>query len=205
MHRRTEAMAELKAAIVRYATDRIRIDPPPLDGPRTLAELRAAAGAHDHPGGHRRAGGAAHLRRRARPGVHLRRPPPVPVVRAGGTDRGGDPVRPRRRRVEHLRRLVVGGRRCRVRRERGAALDRRPRRHAARGRRRVRQRRHGRQPERTGRRPLALAIAGERRPRPHPWAAADVEWRPLVRRPGRPGDGRRRRHRARRRRRPAEP
>ena len=51
MHRRTEAMAELKAAIVSYATDRVRMDPPPLDGPRTLAELRAAAGATITPEG----------------------------------------------------------------------------------------------------------------------------------------------------------
>ena len=45
----------------------------------------------------------------------------------------------------------------------------------------------------------------EWRPRPHPRAAADVERRPLLRRPGGPGDGRRRRHRASRRRRTAEP
>ncbi len=44
MHRRNEAMAALTQAIVRYATERVRLDPPPLDGPRTLAELRAAAG-----------------------------------------------------------------------------------------------------------------------------------------------------------------
>ena len=112
--------------------ERVGLDPPPLDGPRTPAELRAAAGPTITADGHRRARGAARLRRRAGPGVHLRRPPALPVVRAGRADRGGDPVRPRRRGVEHLRRLVAGGRRRGVRRERGAALDRRPRRAAGR-------------------------------------------------------------------------
>ena len=44
VHRRNEAMAELTQAIVEYATERVQLEPPPLDGPRTLAELRAAAG-----------------------------------------------------------------------------------------------------------------------------------------------------------------
>src|SRR4051812_18129850 len=34
----------LTKAIVRYAVDRVRMDPPPLDGPRTAVELRAMAG-----------------------------------------------------------------------------------------------------------------------------------------------------------------
>ena len=67
----TEALTE---AIVRYAVDRVRLDPPPLDGPRTAAELRAMAGPTVTPEGHRRPRGAAHLRRRARAGVHLGRP-----------------------------------------------------------------------------------------------------------------------------------
>jgi glutamate/tyrosine decarboxylase-like PLP-dependent enzyme len=37
-------METLTEAIFRYATERVRMDPPPLDGPRTPAELRAAAG-----------------------------------------------------------------------------------------------------------------------------------------------------------------
>jgi glutamate/tyrosine decarboxylase-like PLP-dependent enzyme len=37
-------MAELTQAIVDYATWRVQLEPPPLDGPSTLAELRAAAG-----------------------------------------------------------------------------------------------------------------------------------------------------------------
>jgi L-2,4-diaminobutyrate decarboxylase len=37
----TEALTD---AIVRYAVERVRLDPPPLDGPRTEAELRALAG-----------------------------------------------------------------------------------------------------------------------------------------------------------------
>ena len=44
MHRHDASTQALTEAIVHYAVDRIRLDPPPLDGPRTLAELRAAAG-----------------------------------------------------------------------------------------------------------------------------------------------------------------
>lgn len=45
MHRHDAEIARLTDAIVRYAVDRVRLDPPPLDGPRSAAELRAAAGA----------------------------------------------------------------------------------------------------------------------------------------------------------------
>jgi L-2,4-diaminobutyrate decarboxylase len=44
VHRRDESIAELTDAIVEYALWRVALDPPPLDGPRTEAELRAAAG-----------------------------------------------------------------------------------------------------------------------------------------------------------------
>jgi glutamate/tyrosine decarboxylase-like PLP-dependent enzyme len=44
MHRHDSSTEVLTQAIVRYAVDRIRLDPPPLDGPRTPAELRAMAG-----------------------------------------------------------------------------------------------------------------------------------------------------------------
>ena len=44
MHRRDVATDVLTQAIIRYAVDRTRLDPPPLDGPRTEAELRAMAG-----------------------------------------------------------------------------------------------------------------------------------------------------------------
>ncbi len=44
MHRHDGSMEVLTQAIVRYAVDRLRLDPPPLDGPRTRAELRARAG-----------------------------------------------------------------------------------------------------------------------------------------------------------------
>jgi len=44
MHRHDASTEVLTQAIVRYAVDRIRLDPPPLDGPRTPAELRAMAG-----------------------------------------------------------------------------------------------------------------------------------------------------------------
>jgi L-2,4-diaminobutyrate decarboxylase len=44
MHRHDASIEVLTQAVVRYAIDRVRMDPPPLDGPRTPAELRAMAG-----------------------------------------------------------------------------------------------------------------------------------------------------------------
>ncbi len=44
MHEHDEATETLAAAIVDYALDRMRLDPPPLDHPYTPAELAAAAG-----------------------------------------------------------------------------------------------------------------------------------------------------------------
>jgi L-2,4-diaminobutyrate decarboxylase len=44
MHRHDASTEVLTQAVLRYAVDRMRLDPPPLDGPRTLDELRAMAG-----------------------------------------------------------------------------------------------------------------------------------------------------------------
>ena len=141
-------------------------------GPHDAASARSPAHARRAPrdgrpdddrGWHRWAGGAPGVRRRARAGVHLHRPPPVPVVRAGGSDRGVDPVRPRRRCIEHLRRVLARGRRRGVRRERGAALDRRPRRLPGRRGRGVRQRRNGREPVRAAGGPMEVARRRRRR------------------------------------------
>jgi len=44
MHLHDSSIEVLTQAIVRYSIDRVRLDPPPLDGPRTLAELQAMAG-----------------------------------------------------------------------------------------------------------------------------------------------------------------
>ncbi len=44
MHRHDSSTEVLTQAIVRYAVDRVRLSPPPLDGPRSPAELRAMAG-----------------------------------------------------------------------------------------------------------------------------------------------------------------
>ena len=44
MHQHDTSTEVLTQAVVRYAVDRVRLDPPPLDGPRTLTELRAMAG-----------------------------------------------------------------------------------------------------------------------------------------------------------------
>jgi L-2,4-diaminobutyrate decarboxylase len=51
VHRRDDSIAELTDAIVEYALWRVRLDPPPLDGPRSMAELRAAAGPTVTPSG----------------------------------------------------------------------------------------------------------------------------------------------------------
>lgn len=45
MHRHDASIEVLTQAVIRYALDRVQLDPPPLDGPRTAAELRAMAGA----------------------------------------------------------------------------------------------------------------------------------------------------------------
>jgi glutamate/tyrosine decarboxylase-like PLP-dependent enzyme len=44
MHSHDASLEVLTQAIVRSAVERMRLDPPPLDGPRTLAELKAMAG-----------------------------------------------------------------------------------------------------------------------------------------------------------------
>ena len=44
MHSHDASTEVLTQAIIRYAVDRVRLDPPPLDGPRTPADLRAMAG-----------------------------------------------------------------------------------------------------------------------------------------------------------------
>ena len=43
MHRHDTSSEVLTQAILRYAVDRMRLDPPPLDHPRSPAELRAMA------------------------------------------------------------------------------------------------------------------------------------------------------------------
>ena len=44
MHRLDTSNEVLTQAVIRYAVERMRLDPPPLDHPRTEAELRAMAG-----------------------------------------------------------------------------------------------------------------------------------------------------------------
>jgi len=51
MHGQDASTEALTDAIVRYAVDRVRLDPPPLDGPRTEAELRKAVGSTVTPHG----------------------------------------------------------------------------------------------------------------------------------------------------------
>ena len=51
MHRFDERTESIAQAIIDYALERVRLDPPPLDGTRTPDELRAAAGQAITPGG----------------------------------------------------------------------------------------------------------------------------------------------------------
>lgn len=51
MHRRDEATESLTRAVLAYAVERVRMDPPPLDQARSLVELQAAAGNTITPGG----------------------------------------------------------------------------------------------------------------------------------------------------------
>jgi len=44
LHHHDASAEELTQAVVRYAIERVRLDPPPLDGPRTPTELRREAG-----------------------------------------------------------------------------------------------------------------------------------------------------------------
>jgi glutamate/tyrosine decarboxylase-like PLP-dependent enzyme len=60
MHRIDEDFVPIANAVLRYAVERIRMDPPPLDGPRSPEELVAAAGTSITPGG---IGGEEALRR----------------------------------------------------------------------------------------------------------------------------------------------
>ena len=77
--------------------ERLRMDPVPLDGPQSSAELESL-GRPDHHGGRAWAAtrGAEAVRRRARAGLHLGRPPALPVVHPGRPHRGVDAVRPGR-------------------------------------------------------------------------------------------------------------
>jgi glutamate/tyrosine decarboxylase-like PLP-dependent enzyme len=51
VHSHDRATEELTEAVVRYSIERMKLDPPPLDRPRTPAELRDAAGATVTPDG----------------------------------------------------------------------------------------------------------------------------------------------------------
>ena len=44
MHYHDQDSEKLAEAVVEYALDRIRLDPPPLDGPKTLSQLEALVG-----------------------------------------------------------------------------------------------------------------------------------------------------------------
>ena len=204
MHRRNEGMAELTQAIVDYATWRVQLEPPPLDGPSTLAELRAAAGETITPDG---IGGLEALRIfgdvLAPACISVDHPrflsfvPAAPTAAAilfdlvvgassiygGSWLEGGGAVFAENEALRWIADLAgmppqAGGVFVS-----GGTAGNLSALIAARWRWRQRRR---------------------RRPRSHPRPAAGLERRSLLRRPGGEGDGRRRRHRPRRRRRPAQ-
>ena len=100
---------ELARAVLAYATERVAMDPPPLDHPRSAERARRRRRPDRHRGGPRRRRGAARLRRGARAGDDLGRPPALPVVHPRRALRGRRAVRPRGRRVVDLRRRWLEG------------------------------------------------------------------------------------------------
>ena len=83
------------------------LDPVPLDGPRSKAELRRRGRRHHHRRRDRRPGRAEALRGGAGAGLPVHRPPALPVLHPVRADRGRRDVRPRRRRLVDLRRVVA--------------------------------------------------------------------------------------------------
>ena len=118
-----DALGEAVLALRRRAAE---ARPGAAGRPPLQEELDAVAGATITADG---IGGLAALeavRGGAGAGLPLDRPPALPVLHPVRADRGRRDVRPRRRRLVDLRRVLAGGRRRGLRRERGAALDRRP-------------------------------------------------------------------------------
>ena len=148
--------------VLDYARRRAVYEDIPLDKPLTPRDLSRLASGSITRVGHRRAPRDSTVRERPRAGVRDDRPPGLPVVHPVGADEGRDRVRPRRVGILHLRRIVDGGLRRGLRRERGAALARRGVRPAPGRRRRLHAGRHDRQPLGARRRrgmPRAGAIA----------------------------------------------
>ena len=205
MHRHDDSIEVLTQAIVRYVVDRLRLDPPPLDGPRITGRTAAPwPAAPITPEG---IGGLEALRIYGDvlgPAcISVDHPrflsfvPAAPTeasilfdlvvgassVYAGSWLEGGGAIFAENEALRWIADLV------------GLPDD---------GRRGVRQRRHGRQPQRPDRGTVELAASRRRRLRPHARADRRIVGRPFVGRPGGAGDGRRRRARAGRRARPAD-
>ena len=98
VHRYSDQTEALGDAILAYSADRLKLDPVPLDGPQTLAELDAPAGADHHRGRHRR-----RARRSSCSTTCSRRRASRPTTRATCPS-----SRPRRPRRPTLFDLVVG-------------------------------------------------------------------------------------------------
>ena len=192
MHTHDRATEELTEAIVRYSIDRMRLDPPPLDQPRSPQELREAAGVTITPGG---LGGIEALRVfedvLAPACISVDHPRFLSFVPAAPTE------------ASILFDLVVGASSVYA----GSWLEGAGAVHAEnealrwiadlaglpRGRRRrLRERRYRWQPQRPDRGPVAVAAAGEWCPRPHQRVDHRVGGRPLVDRPSGASDGCRR-------------
>ena len=172
MHRFDDETEQLAQAILDYARRRLILDPVPLDGPRPMAELQAAAGQTITEDG---LGGQAALALfddvLSKACISVDHPRYLSFIPAAPTE-AATALRPRRRGLVDLRRLVARGRRRGLRREPGAALDRRPRRVPGRGRRGLRPGRHARQPLRARRGPAHRGPASASGRGPTGWVVA---------------------------------
>ena len=147
MHRWDEATDLLAHSVIGYAIERLKTSKDPTWGARPADELAdVARRASITAGGHRRAPGADAVPRRADARLPADGLAAAPGLRGHGADAGGEHVRPRRQRVEHLRRAVGGRRRRHRRREPDPGVAGRAGRVPGRRRRVLRQRRLGGQP-----------------------------------------------------------
>ena len=146
MHRWDEATDLLAHSVIGYAIERLKTPKDPTWGARPADELAARARPHDHARGHRRPPRPDAVPRRADARLPADGLAAAPRLRRHRADAGGQHVRPRRQRVEHLRRAVGGRRRRHRGREPDARVARRPGRLPGRRRRLLRQRRLGGQP-----------------------------------------------------------
>ena len=125
MHALSEQTRSTVDDILDYARRRALYEDVPLDKPLTPRDLSRLASGSITARRHRRPPGDGAVRERAGPGLPVHRPPRLPRLHPVGPDQGRGRLRPHRVGILRLRRIVDGGLRRGLRRERGAALARR--------------------------------------------------------------------------------